>query len=218
MIEAVEMTDEGLNRYPVQMLKWAKYIEKEIHSLLGYKIKSVSKSLTGCYFDLPSDCYHVIGMVPGNYEDECNMQYRDLSEPLIQDDMVTDYNLLSRNDSMLWIPVNTTWVREMWWEEIGDQLHMIDTFTDQEMTLIYQYIKTDQKGYWIVNESHIDAIAKYIVYMYAKKYRWKMFKSDKLLRQGHILTLEDLKSDYNIAVRHARAEDGKESPFEQEQY
>ncbi len=218
MIDAVEMTDEGLSRYPNQMLKWAKYIEKEIGSLLGYKIKSEMQTITGCYLDLPPDCYHVIGVIPGDYEDQCNMQYRNLSAPLIQDDMVEDYNLLSRNDSMLWIPVNTTWVKEMWWEEIGDQLHMIDTFTDQEMTLIYQFIETDQKGYWIVNESHIDAIAKYIVYMYAKKYRWKMFKSAKLLRGGHIETLGELKDDYSHAVRNARAEDGKESPFEQAQY
>ena len=51
-----------------------------------------------------------------------------------------------------------------------------------------------------------------------KKYYWKIFKSGTLLRQGHIATVKDLKADYSIAIRNARAEDGKETPFEKEQY
>ena len=55
IIDAVEETDANLARYPNQSLKWAKYIEREIGSLLGYKIKSKLITLTGYYLDLPDD-------------------------------------------------------------------------------------------------------------------------------------------------------------------
>lgn len=218
IINAVEESDDNLSRYPNQALKWAKYIEREIGSALGYKIKSKMIQLTGCYLDLPPDCYHVIGVFPGNWEDQCNIQYRNIANPLIVADTRAGEDVYDRDLTYLWQPEETTWVAELFWEEIADQLHMIQQYENQEMTIVYQYIETDDKGYWMVNESHIDAITKYIIYKYAGKYKWRLLKSDRLLRQGHMVMIEDLKRDYNQAVRHARAEDGKESPFETEQY
>ena len=217
-INAIEQSDENLSRYPNQMLKWAKYIEQEIGSLLGYKVKAETFTIEGSYLDLPADCFKVIGLVPGDYEDVLNIQYRDITNVIIQEETIVGADVYDRDLTKLWLPEETTWVKNLFWEEIGDQLHVIQDYTSQEMTLVYTYIETDPKGYWIVNESHIDAITKYILYMYAKKYYWKIFKSGILLRQGHIATLKDLERDYNIAVRHARASDGKESPFETMQY
>lgn len=218
MIDAVEATDENLSRYPNQMLKWAKYIEREIGSLNGYKVKSVAQIVTGCKITLPENCHRVLGLIPGNYEDECNIQYRDFTWPVIQEDTIPGADVYDRDLTYLWMPANTTWISEALWEIVAEELQTIVKYDGQEMTLVYNYIETDLKGYWIVNQSHIDAISKYIQYMYARKFRWKFMKSDKLLRQGHMITLEDLKRDYNQAVRHARAEDGEETPFEQTKY
>ena len=218
MINAIEETDENLGRYPNQSLKWAKYIEREIGSKNGYKVKAKTMTLTGCYLDLPPDCYRVIGVVPGDYEDQCNIQYRDITNIIIQEDTIAGADVYDRDLTKLWVPAETTWVKNLLWEEIAEQLHMIQEYENKVMTLIYNYIETDQKGYWIVNESHINAITKFIIFKYSKKYYWKIFKSGILLRQGHIATVKDLERDYNVAVRGARAEDGKESPFEVEQY
>lgn len=218
IINAAEETDANLTRYPVQAMKWAKYIEREIGSDLGYKVKSKTITLTGSYIDLPNDCYQVMMVIPGNYENEVNMQYRTMVDVIVQEDTIAGADVYDRDLTKLWIPANVTLVNELFWEEIADQLHMIADYEDQDMTLIYKYIETDDKGYWIVNESHIDAITKFVIYKYAMKFRWSLLKSDKMLRQGHLLMVEDLKRDYNQAVRHARAEDGKESPFETEQY
>lgn len=212
ILDAIGDTDEQMGRYPNQLLKWAKYIEKEIGSALGYPIKNELQTITGYYFTLPADCYMVIGVIPGDHSEELNIQYRNLKNPLINIDEV------STEITYVWIPENTTWISQAFWEEIGDELHLIKEYEGQLMTLVYKYIPTDDKGFWFVNESHIDAIKKYLIYMMAYKFRWKMFKSDKLLRQGHIETLNELKRDYNIAVRSARAEDGKESEFERVQY
>ena len=120
--------------------------------------------------------------------------------------------------SWLWRPAETMYVQPYLWEEVADELNMLYEYSGQDMTLIYQYIDTDEIGFWIINESHSDAIKKYIKYMTATKYNWRLFKSDKMLRQGHITYVEQLKHDYNIAVRHARAEDGRETPFQTAQY
>lgn len=218
MIDAVEATDENLSRYPNQMLKWAKYIEKEIGSLHGYKVKSEMQQVTGCKMIIPEDCYSVLGVIPGNWEDECNIQYRNITSPTIQEDIRIGADVYDRDLTYLWIPMNTTWIGEAYWEEIGDELQLINKYESYELTMVYNYIETDLKGYWIVNESHIEAISKYIQYMYARKFRWKLMKSDKLLRQGHMITLKELENDYGTAIRNARAEDGKETPFEQAQY
>lgn len=218
MIDAIEQTDEGLGRFPNQMLKWAKYIEKSIGSKNGYKIKSVAMNVTGCILDLPADCYSVIGLIPGDYEDQCNIQYRNISFPVIQEDTILGGDVYGRDLTRLWIPLNTIWVSRALWEETGDQLQLIQEYNDQVLTLVYQYNETDDKGFWIINESHLPAITKYIVYMYAKKYLWKSMKGEKMLRQGQIMTVKELEFDYNRAIRNARAQDGQETPFEQEQY
>lgn len=212
MIDAIGDTDDQTGRYPNQLLKWAKYIEKEIGSRLGYPVQNTLHNITGCFLDLPDNCYRVLGVIPGNFVNQLNIQYRDLRNPLVTIDKVTD------EISYIWKPENTTWANPLFWEEIGDQLHLINQYNGQEVTLVSQYIPTDDKGFWLVNESHIDAIKKYMIYMMAYKFRWKIFKSDKLLRSGHVETLNELKRDYSIAVRSARAEDGKESEFERSQY
>jgi hypothetical protein len=212
ILDAIGDTDEQMGRYPNQLLKWAKYIEKEIGSCLGYPIKNELFTITGCYLDLPADCYKVVGVIPGDWVDQLNIQYRDLQNPIVNIDEVSD------EISYLWIPENTTWVSQLFWEEIGDQLHMIHEYNEQAMTLVYKYIPTDDKGYWLVNESHLDAIKKYLIYMMAYKFKWKMFKSDKLLRITHLEAVRTYKDEYNVAVRSARAEDGRESEFERVQY
>lgn len=218
MIEAIEQTDEGLGRYPNQMLNWAKYIEKAIGSKNGYKVKSAASFVTGSSITLPDDCYSVLGIIPGNWEDETNIQYRNISNPMIQEDILSGADVYGRDLSKLWIPENTTWINETYWEIVGNEIQLINQYTNQELTLVYQYNETDDKGYWIVNESHIPAIAKYIVYMYSKKYLWKSLKGEKMLRQGTVMTVKDYKNEYNRAIRNARAEDGQETPFEKAQY
>jgi len=211
ILDAIDQSDEFIGRYPNQLLKWAKYIEKEIGSLNGYKFKSKAFTITGTILDLPDDCYRVIAVLRGNWENETNAHYRQIGDMPIVIDEVSD------EISYVWMPENTTQVMRQFWEEIGDQLQLVNEFDGQELTLVYQYIETDENGFWLINESHLDAITKFLLYKIAYKFRWKIFKSDKLLRPGHQMMVKDLERDYNIAIRHARAEDGRESEFERAQ-
>lgn len=212
MLDAIDQTDPSLGRYPNKLLKWAKYIEREIGSLNGYKFKSVLYTVTGSIITLPDDCYRVKCILRGDCVDIANAHYRDISTLPIVIDEVSDDLIYA------WMPEETTYINPMAWEEIGDTLHLINEYNDTEITLVYQYIETDADGFWMVNESHLDAIMKYLIYNIAKIERWKVFKSEKMLRSGHQIMVKDLERDYNIAVRHARAEDGRETEFERQQY
>lgn len=212
MLDAIDQTDPSLGRYPNKLLKWAKYIEREIGSLNGYKFKSVLYTVTGSIITLPDDCYRVKCILRGDWVDIANAHYRDISTLPIVIDEVSDDLIYA------WMPEETTYINPMAWEEIGDTLHLINEYNDTEITLVYQYIETDADGFWMVNKSHLDAIMKYLIYNIAKIERWKVFKSEKMLRSGHQIMVKDLERDYNIAIRHARAEDGHETEFERQQY
>ena len=213
ILNAIEESDASAARFHNQMMRWAKYLEREIGSKLGYTYKAKKFTVNGCIIELPDDCYAPVMILPGDYEDQCNVKY------------ITDGWIPIRTDphgdddfSWLWRPAEAYSVDEYLWEEIGEEIHLVNTYSSMEMTLVYQAIETDQMGFWLVNESHIDAITKFIIFKIAKKFKWKLFKSDKLLRSGHVEMINDLKNDYNHAVRNARAQDATESSLERAKY
>lgn len=214
IINAIDETDASLARFQNQMMKWAKYIEKEIGAKNAYKYKAKLFTVDGCTIDLPDDCYHVAMVLPGDYTDQCNARYINTNWATVrQDDTHEDEYY-----SWLWRPAESTYVLPYLWEEIADQLNMLSDFDSVDMTLIYQYIETDENNFWRINENHSDAITKFIKFKMAGKYNWKINKSDKLLRASHIQFVKDLERDYNIAIRHARALDSEASPYETIQY
>jgi len=215
IINAVEESDSSAARYQNQMMKWAKYLEREIGSKLGYKYKAKKFTVNGCIIEQPDDCYRPIMLLPGDYEEQCNAKYLSTGWVKIrsdEEDHEDDYY------SWLWRPAEVSYVEDYLWEEIADEIHLLNTYSSADMTLVYQYMETDENYFWMVNESHIDAITKYIIFKFAKKFKWKIFKSDKLLRQGHFNMVNELERDYNVAVRHARAEDARASTFDEARY
>lgn len=215
--DAVDQTDPGLMRFEAQMFKWAKYIEKEIGSINGYPRAGKKYTVTGSTVVLPDNCLQVLRVVPGDYEDDINVYYRTINDVLIQTSVQQDY-LDGIDREYIWKPLAGEYVSELFWEQIGNELNLVSTFNGQEITLIYNYLEKNEQGYYVVNDSHIDAITKYIVYMFGKKNLWNNFKSARMIRAGAMQFVEGLKRDYSAAVRNSRAEDGAETPFETEQY
>jgi len=216
IIDAIDETDPSLARFQNQMMKHAKYIERAIGSKYGYKIKSVLLNVTGSVEDLPDDCYRVVMILPGDYTDQYNAMFANQGYvPIRSDD---DLAAADEDYTWLWVPQEVSPIDPSTYEEVAEQLIFPADYQEQELTLIYQFIETDENGFWIVNESHIDAIKKFVIFKMAKKYIWKLFKSDKLLRQGKLAYMRELEREYSIAVRHARAEDGRESTYQKEFY
>lgn len=216
---AIEEMDDAASRYQNQMLRWAKYIEQEIGSKLAYPYKAKAVTVNQCLVDIPTEAFRVWDIIPGDYEDVCNLQYRTMNSTIRTDERVIEVDGTSKIDiTYLWIPQETARVNSLLWQEIGDHISFVKNYDGQVVTLLFQEIQLDEKGFWLVNESHIDAIKKYLFFMTAKKFGWKEFKSSKLLRANTLSYIKDLERDYSIAVRHARAEDGRESEFEKLQY
>lgn len=214
ILDAIDETDGTVSKHMNQLIKWAKYIEKEIGTKTGYPYKSSLVTITGALIDQPDDCYRVKTLLPGNHTDRLNLAYLNQGARMISVDNRVD-NL---NDSMdleyVWQELTVWPINRVLWEEVGDKISLADEYVNQQMTIIYQYIETDEKGYWKINDSHSEAIKRYLIYMIAKKYLFKNFKSSKMTRNGDMNFVADLKRDYNIAIRNARAEDNKESPID----
>jgi len=214
IIDAIDETDGSANKHMNQMIKWARYIEKEIGTKTGYPYKASFVTLTGAMIDQPDDCYKVHNILLGNYTDRLNLKYLTSSHKIISVDNRYD-NINDQLDlEYVWQELNSWPVNKTLWEEVGDKISMADEYFNQQMTIIYQWIETDEKGYWKINDSHSEAIKRYIIYMLAKKYMFKNFKSSKMTRNGDMAFVTDLKGDYNIAIRNARAKDNAESPID----
>ena len=214
ILNAVDETDDGLLRYPIQTMRWAKYIEKSIGSKNGYKVKAKAVTVQGCIIDFPDDCYAVEGILIGDHESECNLRYKDITKMNYRTDYRAGEDVYDRDLTLLWSPLETTWISSLMWEEVAGQISMVNTYDNQVVTILYSTIETDINGHWIVNESHTPAITAYIIYMYAKKHGWRLFKSEKMLRDGQRMTIRDLERAYNIEIRNARALDGQETEIE----
>ena len=213
IIEAIERTDDSLIRHMNMVTNWAKYIEREIGSVNGYKYKNKAFTISGCTLQEPSDCYRPVKVVLGNYEDVCNLRYKGDCFPVIQEDVNPGADVYGRDLTYYWIPLEAKHISDELWEEVGDEINFPTNYDNQEITLVYQYIETDEKNDWIVNESHIPAIRDYIVYRASEKFRWMWLRDNKLTRANNATIIEQYKQEYNISVRHARAEDDKENPL-----
>ena len=210
ILDAIDETEESMSRHMNQLIKWAKYCEKSIGSYRGYKFKTAVITVSGSTVVLPADCYHPVALFLGDLSSIVNLRYLDETSAKIHVENISDIDDIEYVWSELSYP-NTT---KLVWEEIGSILSLVDGYDSQKVTLIYQYIETDIQGYWLINESHSDAVKKYVIYMIAKKYMFKNFKSSKLTRNADIMMVNEYKRDYNIAIRNARALDNEHSPLD----
>jgi hypothetical protein len=214
ILDAIDETDGTVSKHMNQLIKWAKYIEKQIGSRNGYPYKSSLVTITGAQIDQPDDCYRVRNLLLGNHTDKLNLAYLNQNSLMVSVDNRYDSQSDEFDLEYVWQDLNARPINRILWEEVGDKISLADEFISQQMTIIYQYIETDEKGYWKVNDSHSESIKRYVIYMIAKKFLFKNFKSSRMTRNGDMVFVNDLKRDYNIAVRNARADDNKESPID----
>jgi hypothetical protein len=215
LIDAADETDAGIMRYEMQAVKWAKYIEGEIGSYGGYKLKAKAFHVTGSTIDLPGDCLQVLRLIHGDYEDDITSHYKDTHGVVLYKDPRAT---LEDVGIAFWAPADVIEIPEMMWEQIIDQLQLILELHGRTVTMIYMATETDPDGYWMVAESHIKAISSYIIYMYSKKKLWNSFTKDKMTRQNDFNMVLMYKEEYSRAIRNARAIDGDETELERRQY
>lgn len=214
IIDAIEMSEPAMGRHMNFLIKKAKYIEKAIGSNLAHPVKASNVKVTGCELDVPDDCFAVMAVLRGSYADQCNAAF--LSHGTI---LTVEYDEdIDPPETFTWIPLEVPYIRRTLWREYGNSIHLVDQFKDEYLTLIYQKIETDPEGMWLVSESHIDAIMKFLIHQYAKKFQFKKMMSEKMVRDNYLQQLAGYERDYSIAVRSARADDAREFPYRTEGY
>lgn len=214
IVDAIEMSEPGMGRHMNFLIKRSKYIEKKIGSNLAHPVKALSVHVSGCQVGIPNNCYAIICVLRGNYEERCNAEFMSHGNTL----MVEYDEDIDPPETFTWIPLELPYIRRTLWREYGDSIHMVDEFDDEDVTIIYQEIQTDPDGSWIVSESHIDAITKFLIHQYAKKFQFKAMMSDKMVRNNYLQILAGYERDYSIAVRNARSEDARDFPYRTEGY
>ena len=209
IIDAIELSEPGMGRHMNFLIKKAKYIEKKIGSNLAHPVKAVLAHVTACQVDIPNNCYAIMCVLRGDYADRCNAAFMSHDTTL----MVEYDEDIDPPETFTWIPLELPYVRRMLWREYGDSIHMVDQLNDEDVTIVFQEIETDPQGMWIVSESHIDAIMKFLIHQYAKKFQFKAMMSDKMVRNNYLQILAGYEREYSIAVRNARSEDTREFPY-----
>lgn len=211
VLDAIDETDDSIARHMNTLLKWAKYCEKAIGSLNGYPVKTGLATVLDHCIVLPQDCYKVLQLIHGDYSDDISIRYADMRSTVVTVEDLADENDLEYVWQDLAYPTS---VSKVLWEEIGGELMLADGYEGEAMTLIYCFIQMDPKGYWLVNESHLDAIKKYLIYQISKKYLYKAYRSSKLTRVVDMQVVETYRRDYSVAIRNARALDNAENPID----
>lgn len=209
ILDAIDETDGSITKHMNTLIKWSKKCEKSIGSLNGYPVKAVLETVSGASIACRDDCYRVLSVIMGDYTDELNIRYADIGGVVVHVENISDNDL-----EYVWGDLSYPRIPKLLWEEVGNIISLAEQYDSQQVTVVYQYIQTDAKGYWIVNESHIEAIKKYLIYMISKKFLYRNFRSSKLSRNIDFAIVKDYKSDYSTAIRNARAEDQQESPLD----
>jgi hypothetical protein len=214
IIDAIELSEPGMGRHMNFLIKKAKYIEKAIGSNLAHPVKALNAHAHGCKVDVPDDCFAIMSILIGSHADECNASF--LSHDTV---LMVEYDEdIDPPEVFTWIPAQFPFIRRMLWREEGDYLNLVDQYQDQDITIVFQKIETDPDGMWLVSESHIDAITKFLIHQYAKKYQFKAMMSDKMVRNNYLQQLASYERDYSIAVRSARSDDARDFPYRIEGY
>jgi len=204
ILEFIENTDDIDARQIMVLEKWAKKCEKAIGSYFGYRPKSFLSVVDKNEIPLPDDCAKLIDVFYGDQTDKLlDIFFRNLEDPLIRESEIGV-------DLFLWSSLEAYLVAKILWQVHGNVIIVDSEFDEEQVTLAYLAYDTDEHNNIIINESHIDAIWKYLKHMVAERDTWKIFRSEnKLLRQSHLEYIKHLKFERNMAIRNARAIDGE---------
>jgi hypothetical protein len=216
ILDAIDETDDTIARHMNTLLKWAKYCEKAIGSVNGYPFKSALFTVNQGEITMPDDCYTCCMIVPGDYTSEINLRYIDQKLVMVNvEDFLdfTPHDLEMHDVEFIWSDLSYKVIPKALWEEIGDKVNLIDQYEGQQVTMVYQYIQTDDKGYWLVNESHMEAIKKHLIYMISKKYLYSSFRAGRMTRNNDMQMVQSYKIDRDQSIRNARALDNQENPI-----
>jgi hypothetical protein len=181
---------------------WGVEADRKIGSYYAYKKTICVLDVDHCTAELPCSAVAVIAILLGDHGCNCGLQFNSainfFSGGNAQIDTNAGFIVIDP-----YMTVNVTGVR---WHIQGNKIILSGDFDQQKITIQYLAYEVDEKGFPLINENHVDAIAQYIEYKHSLRTRW--FDPEYKIQENVIM---DLRKEWNRKCRNARAEDGDPS-------
>lgn len=191
--------------------QWAVEADRKIGSYYSYKRKIVILHVENCRAELPCETMGVLGVVFGDRGTKCD----------------TLFHQLHRQEGGLGWMYSDFWgepgcCRSMRYEIQNNHLVFSGNFHTlhstlpippnshhdfrRRVTVEILALETDQEGFPLINENHVDAVSQYIEYKQALRTRWNSIEN-KITETG----IADMKMEWGRKCRDARADSGEPS-------
>jgi len=205
--EAIEDMGLGHARYFQKMLRWAVRADDKIGSYYSYKKKISVLDVIDCHASLPCDVVGVLGLIRGDQGCDCG---------LIFDNVVQfnqGMNLAVTCPCAYTVSGNiVNQCSELTYGIQDNTIVFNQNLNGQQITVQYLGYQLDDKGYPLVNDTHITAISQYI-----KMMLYKESITNIVLPQVSRPDRLDAEREWHRLCRQARGEDGEPSPSERQQ-
>ena len=212
-----ERTDDPVAKDHLLLLKLARKVEREINTFRSKTLKAVLVHVEGDSTPMPNDAFRIDKIYPGDLTDEISNYYKDIYTSGVQYDKLYDQDVSSyviQTDFVWRLLDRHEWIDTKLWDIVNDTIVFPSGYSNQELTIFYQAWETDELGYLLVNESHINAISLFFKFYFAERSTWKSFRSKKMMRQGELGFERGLKRDYLIARGSAKSQDLERTPMD----
>jgi len=206
--DLIDETNDVYENMRPTLMEWAKKCDLRISSEYQFQRKYAEMVPTGCCLDIPCDGVHVLGIILGHYDIDCGIYFDDVFNGGYKYEEITFYDSLGLpiTWSFKWLDNSVYSVQTRWHIE-GNKVVFEDCLDGQDITMCYLgYANTDAKGYPLVNESHADAIVRFLKIKILEKEKHRKLISNEYINQISA-DIANEKKEYKRAVRLARAED-----------
>lgn len=200
-LQAVEDTDENTKKmYPV-LARWAKQKDQRIGGFYNYQRRYKLLEITNdVQVKLPESAVHVNAILMGDHMDNVPDVFNG----------VPTYNVSTDGNNLTYR-----------WEDISDYNNIVACYpwyiqnntiiferkpNETEVTIDLLEYPTDKDGFIMVMESHIDPLAKGLIWEMSKKELWHRFRKDRLTG-ANMKYIKELESEYRRAVRQIKSDD-----------
>lgn len=198
----VEETSPDVLEQKPALVRWAKECDQRIGAYYTYQENYYLRNVNGYTVQLPDETVHVVGIIYGDYLDQCpdvfNNYYNQINQTpgtYLGEDVVWKW---SETDKALTC-------RKLNWSVQNNQVVFPSNMDAQEVTLKLLTYQTDKDGFILFNEHHVQAISLYLQKMLAKQERWRNFKRGKLTTM-HRAMIDDLEREYHKEVRRTKSD------------
>ncbi len=189
--------------------RWATLAEKEISSYFQFVKKRKVIDICGCTAILPCDAYELQCAVLGDMGESCE----DLVGAICGCGGGTAFSTTAVVGSFLIVDIGfdfTNYLGVLPYVIQNNKVILNQNYDGQKLTIQYLGYESDDEGFLMVGQNHVNAINCYIRYNYHLRRMAKVgatYLDRDLMREA--------KEEWNRECANARAKDGKPTPSEQ---